>query len=104
MDKIFWTGYSNDERHAAITSIQGVVSRYGDIVDVHLFSDVSLSLTIEMEESKMDALYDALTREMSLQRTESLNSNSKQERIVYLHITFSKGTGKLKIEVPAVPG
>lgn len=77
---------------------------YGDIVDVHLFSDVSLSLTIEIAEFKIDSLYEALTREMSLQRKEPLNSNAKLERIVYLHITFSKGTGKLKIEVPAVPG
>jgi hypothetical protein len=104
MDKIFWTGYSNGERHAAISSIQGVVSRYGDIVDVHLFSDVSLSLTIEIEESKMDKLYDALTHEMRIQQWEPLYSISKQERIIYLHITFAKGTGKLKIEVPAVPG
>lgn len=104
MEHIFWTGFSNDERHAAISQIQQVVSTYGDIIDVHLFSDLSLSMTIEIEEFKVDKLYDELTGEISMQKWESLNSVSNKERTVYLNITFAKGTGKLKIEVPAVPG
>ncbi len=104
MEHIFWTGFSNDERHAAITKIQQVVSTYGDIIDVHLFSDLSLSMTIEIEEFKVDKLYDELTREISMQKWESLNSISKKERTLYLSITFTKGKGNLKIDVPAVPG
>ena len=104
MEHIFWTGFSNDERHAAITKIQQVVSMYGDIIDVHLFSDLSLSMTIEIEEFKVDRLYDELTREISMQKWESLNSISKKERTLYLSITFTKGKGNLKIDVPAVPG
>ena len=104
MEHIFWTGFSNDERHAAITQIQQIVSTYGDIIDVHLFSDISLSMTIEIEEFKIDKLYDELTGEINMQKWESLTSNSKKERTVYLNITFAKGTGNHKIEVPAVPG
>ncbi len=104
MEKIFWTGYSNDERHAAIQKIQEVVSKFGDIVDVHLFSDISLSMTIEIEEFKIDKLYTELNKIIGMQKSEFLNSNSKKERTVYLSITFAKGTGNLKIEVPAVPG
>ena len=47
---------------------------------------------------------DELTGEISMQKWESLNSISKKERTVYLNISFTKGTGNLKIEVPAVPG
>ncbi len=104
MERIFWTGFSNDERHAAINTIQHVVLKFGDIIDVHLFSDISLSMIIEIEEFKIDKLYDALTGEISMQKWESLNSVSNKERNVYLNITFVKGTGNLKIEVPAVPG
>lgn len=104
MENIFWTGFSNDERHAAITKIQQVVSTYGDIIDVHLFSDLSLSMTIEIEEFKIDKLYDALTGEINMQKWEPLNFVSNKERNVYLNITFAKGTGNLKIEVPSVPG
>jgi len=104
MEKFFWAGFSNDERHAAINKIQRVISRYGDVVDFHLFSDISLSMTIEIEEFKIDKLYDELTEIIGIQKPEYLNSISKKERTVYLNITFAKGTGNLKIEVPSVPG
>jgi hypothetical protein len=104
MENIFWTGFSDDERHSAIDKIQSVVSKYGDVVDVHLFSDISLSFTIEIEEFKIDKLYDELTKIIGIQKPEFLNSISKNERTIYLNITFSKGTGNLRIEVPSVPG
>ena len=104
MENIFWIGFSNDERHSVISNISRVISKFGDVVDVHLFSDISLSMTIEIEELKTDKLYDELSQIIGLQKFKYLNSNSKKERTVYLNITFSKGTGNLKIEVPSVPG
>ena len=56
MENIFWTGYSNDERHAAINKIKCVVSKYGDVVDFKLFSDISLNMKIEIDESKINKL------------------------------------------------
>ena len=100
MKNIFWTGFSHDERHHAISK----VSKYGDVVDFHIFSDISLSMTIEIEEFKIDNLYDDLTKIILVQKFEYLNSISKKEIIVYLNITFAKGTGNLKLEVPPVPG
>ncbi len=104
MENIFWTGFSDDERHSAINKIQSVISKYGDVVDVHLFSDISLSMTVEIEEFKIDKLYDELTKIIGVQKPEYLNSISKKERKVYINITFAKGTGNLKIEVPSVSG
>lgn len=103
MQNIFWTGFSDDERHSAINKIQSVISKYGDVVDVHLFSDISLSMAIEIEEFKIDTLYDELTKIIGVQKPEYLNSISKKERTVYLNMTFARGTGNLKIEVPSVP-
>lgn len=104
MDNLFWVGYSNMERHAAIDEIKKLVSKYGDIVDVHLFSDISLNMTIEIEECNVDKLYDELTPIVGLQKVDYLNSMSTRERTVYFNITFAKGTGNLKVEVPSVPG
>ncbi|MDY0104113.1 MAG: hypothetical protein RBS07_14350 [Lentimicrobium sp.] len=104
MENIFWTGFSDDERHSAINEIQSVISKYGDLVDVHFFSDISLTMTIEIEEFKIDKLYDELTKIIGVQKPEYLNSISNKERTVYINITFAKGTGNLKIEVPSVPG
>ena len=104
MNNIFWSGFSDSERHSAINKIQSVVSKYGDVIDVHFFSDISLSMTIEIEEFKIDKLYNELTKIIGVQNSELLNSISKKERTIYLNITFSKGKGDLKIEVPALPG
>ncbi len=104
MKNIFWTGFSDDERHIAINKIQNTVSKYGDIVDFHLFSDISLSMAIEIEELKIDKLYEELSKVIGLEQAECLNSSSTKERKLYLNITFAKGTGNLKIEVPTIPG
>jgi len=104
MENIFWTGYSSDERHSAINTIQGIVSKYADVVDFKFFSDISLSMKIEIEEFKIDKLYDELSHNLGMDKFEYLNSIAKKERTIYLNITFNKGTGNLKIEVPSVPG
>jgi hypothetical protein len=104
VENIFWKGISDDERHAAINKIQIVVSNYGDIVDVHFFSDISLSMKIEIEEIKIGDLYEELKQIIEVQGEDYLNSNSRRERTIFLNVSFSKGTGNLKIDVPAVPG
>lgn len=104
MENIFWTGYSNNERHASISTIENVVSKYGDIVDFKFFSDISLTMAIEIEEFKIDSLYNELANTITIDKFEYLNSISKNERKVYLNITFTKGTGNLIVEIPSVPG
>jgi hypothetical protein len=104
MKTIFWTGYCNDERYGAINKIKSIISEYGALVDFKLFSDISLSIKIEIIELNIDNLYNALSQTMGIDKFEYLNSNSRKEIIVYLNITFNKGTGNLKIEVPSVPG
>jgi len=100
MTSIFWTAYSNHERHSIIDAIKRVVANYGDIVDFKLFSDISLTIVIEIEEFKIDNLYDELMNNLGMDKFEYLNSISKKERKVYLNITFTQGSGNLIIETP----
>jgi len=102
MDNIFWTGHSNEERYSSISTLKKVIAKYGDIVDFKLFSDTSLTMVIEIEEYKIENLYSELAERIGIGKYEYLNSVSRTERKVYLNITFTKGTGNLKIEVPFV--
>ena len=104
MKNVFWTGYCNRERTAAISELEKLVNQYGYITDFKLFSDISIAIKIELEEFKIDKLYDALKKYISLNDFDSVNSVSHAERVIYLNITFMKGTGDLKIDIPAVPG
>lgn len=104
MGNIFLKGYTNEERHSVINKTKSVISNYGDVVDFMLFSDISLTMKIEIEEFKIDRMYNELNHFLNMDDFEYLDSLSKKERTVYLHITFTKGTGNLKVAVPSVPG
>jgi hypothetical protein len=104
MKQLFWTAYSNDERHLAITSIKDIVNQFGDMVDYKFFSDISINMTIEIEEYKINAMHMALSKIVSIDGFEPIDSKAKTERTIYMNVTFTKATGNLKIEVPEVPG
>jgi ribosomal protein S8 len=104
MQNIFWTGYTDKDRNTAISEIQQIVNAYGYITDFKPFSDLSISLKIELEEFKIDLLYDALTKYMALKEFQRMDSISTTERSLYLNVTFIKGTGDVRYEIPAVPG
>lgn len=89
MGNIFFTGYCNDERHKAISEIQNAVSKYGDIIDFKFFSDISLSMVIEIKELKIDELYNDLRNKLDMNKFEYMNSISQKERTIYLNITFA---------------
>ena len=104
MEPIFWTGYSNQQRHIALGTIQNVISKYGDVIDFKMFSDVSISLIIEVEESKTEILYQNLKDIIAIDGFKPINPVSQRERTIYLNVNFTLGTGDLKIDVPSVPG
>jgi hypothetical protein len=89
MGNLFFTGYCKDERQKGINDIQNVVSKYGDIIDFKIFSDISLSMVIETKEFKIDELYDDLRKKLGMNKFEYMNSTSQNERTIYLNITFA---------------
>lgn len=101
---MYWRGISNKDRNVAIYEIEKVANRYGYITDFHMFSDLEISIKIETVEQKLTALYADLKNYLTLNEILLNNSDSNNEVPVFLSITFIKGTGDLKIEVPAVPG
>lgn len=104
MGKLYWTGICSKERNQAITQIGAIINRHGFFTDFKLFSDVSLSMVIEIEERKVDALYEELADYLALEDFSPVHSNSAKERIILFHVTFTRGTGNVAREVPAVPG
>jgi hypothetical protein len=104
MKHIFWTSFSNRERHLTIEEIKNTVAKYGYIVDFKQFSDLSLNLTIEIEDLKVAGLYKDLKNILSMEDYEDSEAVPGKEKTVFLNVTFLTGTGNLKNVVPAVPG
>lgn len=104
MKRIFWEAFCDKDRNVAINEIKEIINRYGFIVDSKMFSDVSMSFIVEIEELKIDKLYKSLKSHIKLKEFDFLNSDSKNETIVLINLTFTHGTGDFRIEAPPIPG
>jgi hypothetical protein len=104
MKNIFWSGYVLEDRLSGIEKVKRIIAEYGDVVNFNMFSDLSISLEIEITENRLYDLYQALNHQIQMDPTMVSSSLSTKQRVLYLNLSFSKGSGNLKINVPAVPG
>jgi hypothetical protein len=104
MKHLFWKGYTQQERTHFLQTIQPVIAPFGDIVDFKLFSDLAITITIEIRECNINLLYQALEAHLYLDPVNLFLSHSSREQTLFLNISFSSGRGDLQVEVPAVPG
>ena len=104
MRRYYWNGISKDERIKSISEITTIVDIYAAIINFQRFSDISLSLVIEIEEYKLNDLYKRLAEVMFIEGFDQTLSDSIAECIILFNITFTKSTGDMKYEVPAIPG
>lgn len=104
MQNIFLTGYSQAPRHQSIESIKSWVAAYGDIVDFNLFSDLAISVKIEIPEASILPLHQALRSIIALDDYDAAPSLNQRERTLFLHIHFAQGSGEASHERPIGPG
>jgi hypothetical protein len=104
MHRIYWTGYCRTERVAAIHQLEAAVQPFGFITDFKRFSDVALTVFIELPTNKIEPLYEALGQIMEMKEWETTETTSTQTCEIALELNFSSGTGQLSISTPSVPG
>jgi hypothetical protein len=104
MRTYFWSIYTNKDRIISISELEETIGNYGYIIDFKQFSDISISIQIEIEFNKLSFLHKQLRVNYSIDNFEPEIEDSKIEVTLFLHVNFLKGTGNLRIEVPAVPG
>lgn len=102
-----WQAFSNQDRNSVLDAVKEAISASdGCILHFNMFSDLGISLCIEIEENKIIALHQSLGLLLNVSKLEptELNPESKKERLVFMNISFGQGKGRLKKEVPNVPG
>jgi hypothetical protein len=105
--KLNWQAYTSQERNQAIDAVKNVINQCDAyIINHNLFSDLAMSLTIEIEENTILDFYKALECIVKIDEAHpiDLNPSAKKEWWIFLNLSFSKGKGKLKVEIPNVPG
>ncbi|MTI30300.1 hypothetical protein [Xanthovirga aplysinae] len=105
--KLNWEAFSGEDRNNILREIQNVISiNDGCILNFNMFSDLALSLCVEIEEKKILGLHKALKSLLKISDLDLgiINQNSQKEWLLFINLSFSKGTGDLKMKVPEVPG
>jgi hypothetical protein len=107
LKKLNWEAYSSDDRNKTIEETKAIISRNdGYIMNFNLFSDLALTLSIEIEEHRIAKLHEGLSQVLKVSDFDAgtINQESKKEWLIFLNISFTSGTGELKIKIPEVPG
>lgn len=105
--KLNWTCYSGKPRIEIIEDIKDVISSSdGYIMNFTMFSDLALSLSIEIAEDGIIKLHNSLCEIITVSSIDTKISigNSKKDWFVFINVSFSKGVGDLKFKTPDVPG
>jgi len=105
--KLNWQGYSSNDRNEIIDKVKKCISSNDAyIMNFNMFSDLALSLSIEIEENKIVDLYNALSDILMMSdfEDENINPKSNKDWLIFMNISFGSGKGELKKEIPAVPG
>lgn len=105
--KLNWKIFSVQERNKAIEAFKAIISSNdGFIVNSNFFSDLALTLTIEIEERRIKELHSAISQVANVSELEDIpfNPESVDEWWIFLNINFIGGTGELKTIVPEIPG
>jgi hypothetical protein len=105
--KLNWQGYTNDNRNLIIDRVKTVINKSeAYIVNFTSYSDLALSLSLEVEEKSIRPLYHSMTEILTLsdQNFDALDQNANKEWLVLMNISFGSGTGNMKSDIPNVPG
>jgi hypothetical protein len=106
-NKLTWSAFTNNERAMSIDKMKSVISKSDAyITHFNMFSDLAMSLTLEIEEKNIFALHQGLTEVFSISKLvgDFRDNHSTKEWFVYIHLSFSKGKGEMKMVIPDVPG
>lgn len=107
LKKLNWQGYTNDNRNLVIDKVKTAINKSeAYIVNFNTYSDLALSLSLEVEEKSIRPLYNSMAEILTLsaQKLDVLDQNSNTEWLVLMNISFGSGKGDMKSDIPNVPG
>ncbi|MCC6817403.1 MAG: hypothetical protein IT245_00730 [Bacteroidia bacterium] len=100
---LFWSAVGHGNRVSVISDCEKIINDLGFIIEFKKFSDLALSLQIDIQADRILILYNALKKVLNLDPFDT-NEINEHIKTVFLNISFADGHGDLRIEVPDVPG
>jgi hypothetical protein len=87
----YWNGYSSGDRIALLPVLEQNITRFGYVVNVQPFSDLSLVLTLEVSATNLQPLQETLAEVLQLDEEPMLPAEPAAACVVFLHVNFSRG-------------
>ena len=105
-ESLFWAGVCLKHRIEGIQEAEQIIDSYGFITDFKQFSDLAVSISIEIEAGKVMPLYNALALTFKMAGFKDLGVaiSDKTATIILFNLSFARGSGDLRVEIPSVPG
>jgi hypothetical protein len=104
MASLFLSGVVAGAGVELIPRVQQIVSAFGDVINSRFFSDLSVSLEIELKGEDVKCMYDALQTVMRMDEPKGDLSPPGVLVTAFLHVYFVYGRGELTVDTPVVPG
>ena len=107
LNKLNWQIFSNQNRNKSIEDLKRIINKHdGYIINFNIFSDIAISLMIEIEEYNILQLYEEIEEILTFSETKpkNINTNSTKTWWILMNLSFIQGTGDIKIDIPNVPG
>lgn len=100
MKRHYWTAICTEERLKSMADLTRIIDQYATILNFQRFSDVSLSLVLELEANKVSELQRALRQILLLEGEDVAPTHATVDCLVLMNITFATGKGNLELEMP----
>ena len=94
MKRFYWVGYCEQDR---------LINNYRALVNTNCFCDLAISFVIEVSADQIQALYVNLQEYIHLEEVDGFPASGSYACTV-VNLSFTNGSGNLKIETPSVPG
>ncbi|MBL0018424.1 MAG: hypothetical protein IPP17_18800 [Bacteroidetes bacterium] len=91
MKRHYWTAICTEERLKAMADLTRIIDQYATILNFQRFSDVSLSLVLELEANKVSELQIALRQVLLLEGEDVAPTNTTKDCLVLMNVTFARG-------------
>lgn len=102
--RIYWEIISPDTEAETIQWLEENVNKHGFIIDFKRFSDLGMSVIIELYKGHINELQALFAAKFQFKENGETPGGANADAQIFLHIQFTRGTGQKRVEVPAVPG
>lgn len=90
MHRRFWNISGKGKNYEILSKVEKCANKYGYVVDFKKFSETEFCIIVEVEEHKIEIMFQALKKIVDIEKYNEIFLRRKTEDEVYLNVTVSE--------------